>query len=413
MTPFQLLSLLVTLTALLAFVNRRYLRLPTTIGVTVAGLIFSLVLLALGDTALPGVPALVHTLAGVKFDEVLFQGLLSFLLFSGALSVNSRALFAQGGAVVTFALVSTVLSVGLVGVLVYGLLHLAGLAVSWPLALLFGAIISPTDPVAVLDLLKRARVPARLEALIAGESLFNDGVGVVLFAVLLAVASGGGALSGLEVAGLFAREALGGVAFGLLLGWLAYRLLRVVDDSVVEVLITLALVTGGYALAQALHVSGPLAMVVAGLLVGRVTETGVLSETTRPRFEGFWHLTEELLNTGLFVLIALEVIAVNFSPLSLLLGLICVPIALLARALSVRLPLLALRRRYRFSPFTSRVMTWGGLRGGIAVALAFSVPAGPGRNTLLVLTYVVVVFSIVVQGLSMERLARRAAEAGE
>ncbi len=413
MTAFQLVSLLVTVTALLAFVNRRYLRLPTTIGVTVAGLVLSLVLLALTDTALPVAQALVHTLEGVKFNDVLFQGLLGFLLFSGALSVNTRALLAQSGAVLTFALVSTVLSVVLVGSLVFGLLHLVGIDISFAFALLFGAIISPTDPVAVLDLLKRARVPVRLETLIAGESLFNDGVGVVLFAVLLAVATGGASLSGLEVVGLFAREALGGVAFGLLLGWLAYRLLRVVDDYVVEVLITLAVVTGGYVLADLLHVSGPLAMVVAGLLVGRVTETGVLSDTTRPRFEGFWHLTEELLNTGLFVLIALEVIAVNFSPITLLVGVLCVPIVLFARALSVRLPLLALQRRYRFSPFTSRVMTWGGLRGGIAVALAFSMPEGPARNTFMVLTYVVVVFSIVVQGLSMDRLAQRAAQASE
>ena len=413
MSTFQLVSLLVSLTALLSFVNRRFLRLPTTIGVTLVGLAVSLAVLVLGALHLPLAEAAVRVLAGVKFNDVLFQGLLSFLLFSGALSLNTGELFRQRTAVLTFALVSTALSILLVGGLVYGLLRLGGLDISWPFALLFGAIISPTDPVAVLDLLKRARVPARLEALVAGESLFNDGIGVVAFAVIAAVATGLGhaPLSVLGVSGLFAREALGGVLFGAALGYAAYLLLRQVDDYVVEVLITLAVVTGGYILADALHVSGPLAMVVAGLLIGRVSEGGTLSDTSRPHFESFWHLTEELLNVGLFVLIALEVIAVNFSPLTLLLGVACVPIVLFSRAVSVHLPLRALTQRYEFSPFTAQVMTWGGLRGGIAVALAFSVPAGRAHDVFLVLTYVVVVFSIVVQGLTMDRLARKAAEA--
>lgn len=415
MTPFQLISVLVTLTALFAFLNRRFLRLPATIGVTLIGLAVALLLLALRDTGLPAVQAAQRLLHDLPFDELLFQGLLSFLLFAGALGVNTGALLRQGGAVLTFALVSTLLSVLLVGALVYWLLGLAGMPIPFAAALLFGAIISPTDPVAVLDLLKRAKVPRRLEALIAGESLFNDGIGVVLFAVLASVAlggAGGQAVGGLEVLGLFAREALGGVAFGAALGLGAAWLLRQVDDYVVEVLVTLAVVTGGYALAGALHVSGPLAMVVAGLIVGQVAERGLFSDHSRPRVEGFWHLTDELLNVGLFVLIALEVALVEFSARTLLLGLVCVPIVLFARAVSVRLPLLALRRRYAFSPFTSRIMTWGGLRGGIAVALAFSVPPGPLRTPFLVFTYVVVVFSIVVQGLSMERLARQASEAG-
>lgn len=412
MTPFQLLSVLVTLTALFAFFNRRFLRLPATIGVTLIGLAVSILLLALRNSGLPVVGAARQLLLHLPFDELLFQGLLGFLLFAGALGVNTNALLRQGGAVLTFALVSTLLSVLLVGGLLYGLLSLAGMPIPFAAALLFGAIISPTDPVAVLDLLKRARVPRRLEALIAGESLFNDGIGVVLFAVLATVALGSGGVSGGQVLGLFAQEALGGVAYGAALGLGAAWLLRQVDDYVVEVLVTLAVVTGGYALASALHVSGPLAMVVAGLIVGQVAERGLFSERSRPRVEGFWHLTDEILNVGLFVLIALEVAVVDFSARTLLLGLLCVPIVLLARALSVRLPLLALRRRYRFSPFTSRIMVWGGLRGGIAVALAFSVPPGPLRTPFLVFTYVVVVFSIVVQGLSMERLARQASEAG-
>ncbi|MFC4453944.1 sodium:proton antiporter [Deinococcus sonorensis] len=413
MTPFQLISLVVSVTALLSFINRRYLRLPTTIGVTLAGLAVSVLLLGLVGLQVPAAETVVKVLGTFKFNDVLFQGLLSFLLFAGALSLNTGELFRQRTAVLTFALVSTALSIVLVGALVYGLLHLVGLGVSWPFALLFGAIISPTDPVAVLDLLKRAKVPARLEALVAGESLFNDGIGVVAFAVIAAIASGAGHASPtpLAVAGLFAQEALGGVLFGAVLGYLAYLLLRQVDDYVVEVLITLAVVTGGYALADLLHLSGPLAMVVAGLLIGQLNDRGVLSDTSKPHFDGFWHLTDEILNTGLFVLIALEVVAVSFSPLTLLLGLACVPIVLFSRAVSVQLPLSLLGRRYSFSPFTAQVMTWGGLRGGIAVALAFSVPPGPQHDIFLVLTYVVVVFSIVVQGLTMGRLARRAAGA--
>lgn len=415
MNSFELASLIVTLTALFSFVNRRFLRLPNTIGVTLIGLGVSVGLSILVALGWPPAQTAVRVLADVKFNDVLFQGLLSFLLFAGALSLNTGEIVKQRGAILTFALVSTLLSVVLVGALVYGLLQLAGLPISWPYALLFGAIISPTDPVSVLDLLRRAKVPPQLESLIAGESLFNDGVGVVLFAVLIAVATGGGGapLGALGVGELFLRDALGGVLFGGVLGYAAYVLLRQVDDYVIEVLVTLAVVTGGYALAGPLHVSGPLAMVVAGLIVGRLNDRGVISHASKPYFDGFWHLIEELLNTGLFVLIALVVIAVQFSPVSLLLGAACIPIVLLSRSVSVRLPFLALQRRVQFSPFTTQVMVWGGLRGGIAVALAFSMPEGPPRNLFLVLTYVVVVFSIVVQGLSMDRLARRAARAAE
>jgi len=413
MSTFNLVSVLVTLTALLSYLNRRFLHLPSTIGVTVAGLVLSLLVLLLKALDVPLAVQAVQALQTVSFDQVLFQGLLSFLLFGGALSLDSRELFRQRWPVLTFALVSTLISIVLVGAAVYGLLHLAGLGVSWPMALLFGAIISPTDPVAVLDLLKRARVPVSLESLVAGESLFNDGVGVVAFAVILAVAGVGEAHGAVTLPGvtlLFLQEAVGGVLFGALLGWVAYQLLRRVDDYVAEVLITLAVVTGGYALAGQLGVSGPLAMVVAGLIIGLINDSGVISHESKPYFDSFWHLTDELLNITLFVLIALEVIVVNFSPTALFLGVICVPVVLLARAVSVRLPLTWLARRFSFTPFTGRVMVWGGLRGGIAVALAFSVPAGREHDLFLVLTYVVVVFSIVVQGLTMDGLARKAAQ---
>ncbi|GGQ98784.1 cation:proton antiporter [Deinococcus ruber] len=413
MNVFALTSLLVSLTALCAYLNTRFLKLPVTVGVVIVGLLLAVVTSALAGLGVAPAREAVSVLAGVKFNDVLFQGVLSFLLFAGALGLNTDVLLKQRGAVLTFALVSTALSIVLVGALVYLLLDVAGLHVSPLLALLFGAIISPTDPVAVLDLLKRARVPARLESLIAGESLFNDGVGVVAFTILAALAFGSShhEVTGvLDVLRLFLQEAVGGAFFGWLLGLAAWWLLRQVDDYLTEVLLTLAVVTGGNLLASWLGVSGPLAMVVAGLLIGRVRERGIVSDASRPHFDAFWHLTEEVLNVGLFVLIALEAVAVNFSLKSLLLGLACVVIVLAARAVSVRLPMVVLRRHYDFTPFTSQIMTWGGLRGGIAVALAFSMPPGNTQTLFLVLTYVVVVFSIVVQGLSMGRLVAKVNE---
>ncbi len=413
MSTFNLLSLLVTLTAALAYLNRRFLKLPGTIGVTLVGLGVSALVLVLVALHVPSAVAARDLLADIKFNDVVFQGLLSFLLFAGALKVNGAELARQRGAVLTFALASTAISIAAVGGLLYLAAHLLGFGITFSEALLFGAIISPTDPVAVLDLLKRAKVGARLETLIAGESLLNDGIGVVAFTAIIAVVQGNSAVVGLlPLTELLLREALGGVLFGWLLGLAAYQLLRPIDDYVVEVLLTLALVTGGYALALTLGVSGPLAMVIAGLVTGRLTRRA-FSDRTLEHFDGFWDLLDELLNVALFVLIGLEVIVVNFAPGTVALGALCIVIVLFARALSVRLPLRWLTRFYAFSPFTSRVMVWGGLRGGIAVALAFSVPEGAQRSLMLTLTYVVVVFSIVVQGLSMNRLAAQAARAAQ
>lgn len=412
MDVYLLLSVLVTLTALFSFLNARFLRLPSAIGVTLMGLLASGAIVLLVALHVPFAESAERLLEGVRFNEVLFQGLLSFLLFAGGLNVNAREVWRQRGAVLTLALLGTTLSIFVVGGLVYGLARLVGIDLPLVFALLFGAIISPTDPVAVLALLKRARVPVRLESLVAGESLFNDGVGVVAFALIAALAVGGGEAvtfaSGLE---LFLQEAVGGVLLGALLGYGAFFFLRQVDEYVTEVLITLAVVTGGYALAQALGVSGPLAMVVAGLLTGPLSYRGAISQASRPHFEGFWELVDEILNTVLFVLIGLEVVVVSFSGAGLLLGLLCIPVALLARTLSVHLPLTLLGARVELPPFTRRVLIWGGLRGGIAVALAFSVPQSSERDVLLMLTYVVVLFSIVVQGASMGNLARRAAGA--
>ena len=305
------------------------------------------------------------------------------------------------------------LSTVVVGGLTWGLLALIGLPMRFLDCLLFGALISPTDPIAVLGLLKRVGVPKALEVQIAGESLFNDGVGVVVFTGLLGVASGLHRPDLGHVALLFVQETVGGALFGLVVGLLVFLMLRSVDDYKVEILLSLALVAGGYALADAWHLSGPIAMVVAGLMIGNHGRSFAMSATTNERLDQFWELIDEILNAVLFVLIGLEVLALTFTARNLVAGLLVIPIVLAARLISVGLPIRVLRRWVRFEPSTVRILTWGGLRGGISVALALSVPgkpsavAVPGRDVIVVITYVVVVFSIVVQGLTVGPLTRR------
>ncbi|AZI44518.1 sodium:proton antiporter (plasmid) [Deinococcus psychrotolerans] len=420
MRILDLTAILVSLTAALTFLNARYLKLPTSIGITIGGLIVSLVVFGLVELDVPFARDAVELVRGIQFSDFVFEGVLSFLLFAGALGVNSPALWSLRGPVISFALLSTALSIALVGGGMYLLLGLFNLDIPLVYCLLFGALISPTDPIAVLGMLKEAKVPKRIETLVAGESLFNDGVGVVAFAVLASVAAvsqvggshGAGGhgpeLSVAGVAGFFAQEALGGLVLGAVLGYIAWLALRALDDFVAEVLVTLSLVLACTAVATQLHVSAPLAAVAAGLLVGSLNDRVPSALSARERYEGFWHLTDELLNIFLFALLALEVVAVRFSVQSLLLGALAIPLVLLARTISVQIPISVLRRRHEFSPFTRRLMIWGGLRGAISVALAFSVPAGKERDLFLVMTYVVVVFSIVVQGLSVGRLAAKA-----
>ena len=294
----------------------------------------------------------------------------------------------------------------MVGTFTYGVLALIGIPLSYLTCLVFGALISPTDPIAVLSLLKNAGAPKSLEVKITGESLFNDGVAVVVFLVLAEVAAGTHEPTVGYVAGLFAQEAVGGVVFGLGLGYLAYWLLKSIDQYQIEVLITLALVTGGYALAGALHLSGPIAVVVAGLMVGNQGRVLAMSDKTREHLDTFWELIDEILNAVLFVLIGLEVLVLTFTQHYLLASVLMIPLILLSRLLAIGLPIALLSRVRSFTPGAVWLMTWGGLRGGISVALALSLAAGPDRDVIVAMTYVVVVFSIVVQGLTMEKLVK-------
>jgi CPA1 family monovalent cation:H+ antiporter len=411
MNLLNLAALFVSLAATFAYLNYRFLKLPSAIGLMLISLVLSLAIIVAGTWGWGSVHAQARELmAQVNFNEALMNGMLSFLLFAGALHVKLEDLASQKWVIATLASVGVLLSTAIVGVAAFGVFTLFGLQVPLTYCLVFGALISPTDPIAVLGILKQAGAPKSLEIKIVGESLFNDGVGVVVFIVLLGIATGGERVSAGHVAWLFLVEGVGGIVFGLLIGGVAFRMLRAVDNYSVEVLITLALVMGGYALANALQVSGPIAMVVAGLLVGNPGRRLAMSDTTREHLDNFWELLDEGLNAVLFVMIGLEMIVLAFTGAELAAAAFMVPAVLLARLASVATPLAVMRYRRKFSRGAVRVLTWGGLRGGISVALALSLPPGPERHVLLPVTYVIVVFAILVQGLTVGSLVRRVAQ---
>jgi CPA1 family monovalent cation:H+ antiporter len=408
MTIFQITAVLITLAALFSYLNHRYVKLPTTIGVMLIALVMSLVLIGVGRLE----PSVAETVKGllrqIHFDEALMQGMLSFLLFAGALHINLNELSQQRAPISLLAVGGVLLSTLIFGTAIHFVLSAFGLNLNYPFCLLFGALISPTDPIAVLGILKNARAPKSLETQIAGESLFNDGVGVVAFIVLYEIAVGGEEFSLAHVISLFLKEAVGGAVFGLVIGWIAYRLLKSVDNYQVEVLITLALVMGGYTLASALHVSGPIAIVAAGLLIGNHGRQFAMSDVTREHLDTFWELIDEILNALLFVLIGLEVLVLSFTRGLFFAGLAAIPVILFARWVSVAIPIAGMRRWFPPARGSITILTWGGLRGGISVALALSLPRGPEREMVLAITYIVVVFSILCQGLTVERVVARA-----
>jgi len=407
MNAFDLAAALVCLAAAFGVLNHFLLRLPSTIGMVVIALATSLALMLLNQL-LPGfgIDDMVRReVIGIDFSAALLHGMLGFLLFAGALHVDFEALRNQKWAVALMASLGVVISTVIVAAGFHALT-----AVPFAVALVFGALISPTDPVAVLGLLKAVKVPKPLETKIAGESLFNDGVAYVVFLIVVAFAFASESGKPTGAAGalrLFLVEAGGGALLGGVFGWLVFQAMRRIDDYALEVLLTLALVMGSYALAHVLHISGPIAVVVAGLLIGHSGMKRGMSERTRQHVDAFWRLIDEILNAVLFLLIGLEVFALTFEERDIGLGLLCIPLVILARCISVGVPMGLLRFRRTFAPGTLPIMTWGGLRGGISVALVLSLPASPWQPLLLTATYVVVIFSIVVQGLTMERVVRR------
>lgn len=403
MSLIHTLTILICLAALFSYVNHRLLKLPITIGLMAVALLFSLVLLGLGKLGF-GIEAMAQQfIRAIDFNEALLHGMLGFLLFAGALHVKLDELLDLKWVIGTMAVVGTILSSLLIGGLGYFLFDLVGFPLPFLHCLLFGALISPTDPIAVMSILRQARLPKALEMKIVGESLFNDGVGVVIFLVVLNLLPKA-SVSVTDVLVLFTEEAIGGAALGLVLGYLAYRMLRSVDNYQVEILITLALVMGSFALADVFHTSGPIAVVVAGLLIGNHGRQWAMSETTREHLDNFWELLDELLNAVLFVLIGLEVLTLNFHQTYLLAGLVAIPLVLAGRWFSVLLQIKLFSLVREFSARTITILTWGGLRGGISVAMALSLPQDPMRDGMVTITFAVVVFSILVQGLTINRV---------
>lgn len=406
---------LLVLAAIFGAINYHWLRLPPTIGLVLIALASSLGLLAL-EGVMPGLnlsDQIGGALSDLDFADVLLKGMLSFLLFAGALHVDLGQLRQRAVAIGTMATLGVVVSTFLVGGAMWGVFRLVGLEVPFIYCLVFGSLISPTDPVAVLGILKTAKVPPALEAKIAGESLFNDGVGVVIFLILAGIAAGGGEASAGSVTWLLVQEAVGGALLGLLTGAAAFYVIRTIDDHNLEVIVTLALVTGTYQIATALHLSGPIAVVVAGLLIGNHGTRLAMSDTTREHLSNFWTLIDEILNAVLFLLIGLEVLILTLVGSHIVAGLLAIPIVLLARFIAVGVPILALGPFHEFTTGAIRVLTWGGLRGGISVALALSLPASEFRDPILTACYAVVVFSIVVQGLTIGPLVRRIVPAAD
>jgi len=400
-------AIFLTITAVLAYLNRRFIGFPATIGVMVIALALSLVTIGLDALGFGMLRDYEQSLVErIDFSALLMEGMLSLLLFAGALHVDLSELRAYRWQIGLLAIIGTMASTVLVGLMLWYGLSFTPVVLPLSYCLLFGALISPTDPIAVMGILKSAGAPADVELVIAGESLFNDGVGVVLFSLLLSVAISGETPTFSHSALLLLKEAGGGLLLGLAMGYVTYRMLKSIDSYQEEVLITLAAVIGGYSLASSLHVSGPLAMVVVGLIVGNHGRAMAMSEQTRRHVDMFWELIDQILNAVLFALIGLEIIMISTASGLLTSGLIAIVITMAARLLTVGLPIRALRSAFRLPAGAWKVLTWGGLRGGISVALALSLPAGPQRDIIVALTYMVVVFSILVQGLSIGRVVR-------
>jgi CPA1 family monovalent cation:H+ antiporter len=413
MTILQIASLLIVLAGAFGAINYLFLRLPPSIGILIVALLASFAVL-LFDYVFPsfGVAgAFRATVLEIEFSEALLEGMLGLLLFAGALHVKLSDLKREWLVVMLMATIGIGLSTTIVGI---GFSWLTGMPLL--IALVFGALISPTDPVAVLGVLREADLEKSLETKIAGESLFNDGVGYVVFLVLIGIAfphgdDHGSGLSG--AAQLFVQEALGGAVLGLVLGWLTFRVMRRIDDYSLEVLITLGLAFGGYELAVYLHVSAPIMAVCAGLLIGDVGAKHGMSEETRHYVDAFWKLIDEILNAVLFLMIGVEVFAVAFDFDYLVAGVAAIALALVARLAAVAVPILMLKPFRAFSKGVIPIMTWGGLKGGISVALALSLPDGEWKPIILTATYIVVIFSIIVQGLTVAKLAERVGRAPE
>jgi Na+:H+ antiporter len=408
MNFYTVFTVLIVLTAAFSYLNYRFIKLPATIGIMVISLLISLGMVVLGKFYPSMLREPTEIMKSIDFENVMMRMMLGFLLFAGALHVDLNKLKREISPILSFATVGVLISTACIGSLMFLLFKALSFDIPFIHCLLFGALISPTDPIAVLGILRNANIPSSLETKITGESLFNDGVGVVVFVSLLEIARPGNEnVSTFQIAWTFLKEAGGGVLWGILIGYAGFYLLRSIDHYQVEVLITLAMVMGGYLLASILHISGPIAMVVAGIITGNKGIQKAMSDTTRDYLEKFWELIDEILNAILFILIGFEILVISLQRDLLWISFIAIAVVLFARWLSVSIPILFLSFRRAFEKNSIAILTWGGLRGGISVALALSLPSAMHKEIFLTITYIVAIFSIIVQGLTIGKVAKK------
>lgn len=408
MDIFAIITILTILSAAFAFINTKFLKLPFTIGLMIIAMCFTLLIVIVGQFNSSILEQSKELIQSIDFKTVLLEVMLSFLLFAGALHTKLDDLAKHKAPIMLFATFGVMVSTFLVGGIFYFVAEAVGHHIDFIYCLLFGALISPTDPIAVLGILKEAKAPKKLEIKIVGESLFNDGVGVVVFLVIFSIAQRGiASVEAEEVGLLFFEEVFGGIALGLLMGWIGFKIMKTIDHYETEVMITLAMVMGIYSIAHAVHFSGPLAVVVAGIFIGNKSPEIAWSKTTQNYVDKFWELIDVFLNAILFVLIGFELLIVTINGEYILLGVLAIPITLIARYLALKGPIMLFNKKLEFIPKTDMIMTWGGIRGGISIALALSLQPEMERELFLTVTYVIVVFSIIGQGLTIGPLVKR------
>ena len=407
MDSYDLTSAIITLSVIMAYINYRFINLQSTIAIMTGSLMLSLLLIILQHTGVSNISSLTtHWMLSINFRDLLLKGMLSYLLFAGALTIDLDTLKSLKWEIGILASISTIISAFIIGYLMFYMLPLFGIHLPFLLCLLFGALISPTDPIAVLATFKEIGASKKLTACVAGESLYNDGVGIVIFITISQLAFSGQAISFQNVALLFLQQAIGGVAYGALLGYLINRLIRHIDDTQMIILITLAIVTGAYSLALAMDISGPLAMVTSGILIGHHLRK-YKSHQTFTKIYFFWEIIDEILNAVLFLLIGFELLTISTSLSLLWAGLMTIPLVLLVRLITVAIPMKFLQLKRIHEPHTISILTWGGLRGGLAVALALSLPESINRDIILTITFIVVTFAVIIQGTTIKTLTSK------